>query len=77
MPNVPCNSEGSRLMRLFLNRIRDHPFKTSASFKGEGVKNLPNLLTDSSKKTADLMKEIMDKSLIILTVKSMVVKVFI
>ena len=28
----------------------DHPFKTSAFFRGEGVKNLPNLPTDSSKK---------------------------
>ena len=35
--------------------IWDHPFKTSAFFsgRGEGVKNLPNLPTDSSKKTAD------------------------
>ena len=31
-------------------RIRDHPFKTSAFFRGGGVKNWPNLLTDSSKK---------------------------
>ena len=30
--------------------LRDHPFKTLAFFRGEGVKNLPNLLTDSSKK---------------------------
>ena len=29
---------------------RDHPFKTSASFRGEGIKNLPNLPTDNSKK---------------------------
>ena len=28
----------------------DHPFKTSALFRGGGVKNLPNLPTDSSKK---------------------------
>ena len=28
----------------------DHPFKTSASFRGEGVKNWSNLPTDSSKK---------------------------
>ena len=28
----------------------DHPFKTSTFFRGEGVKNLPNLPTDSSKK---------------------------
>ena len=33
--------------------IRDHPFKTSAFFRVVGVKNLPNLPTDSSKKTAD------------------------
>ena len=32
------------------NSLRDHPFKTSAFFRGEGVKNLPNLPTDSSKK---------------------------
>ena len=30
--------------------LRDHPFKTSACSRGEGVKNLPNLPTDSSKK---------------------------
>ena len=29
---------------------RDHPFKTSAFLKGGGVKNLPNLSTDSTKK---------------------------
>ena len=29
---------------------RDHPFKTSAFFRGRGVKNWPNLPTDSSKK---------------------------
>ena len=28
----------------------DHPFKTSAFLRGEGVKNWPNLTTDSSKK---------------------------
>ena len=28
----------------------DHPFKTSTFFRGEGVKSLPNLPTDSSKK---------------------------
>ena len=32
---------------------RDYPFKTSAFLWGEGVKNWPNLPTDSSKKTAD------------------------
>ena len=31
-------------------RLRDHPFKTSACFRGGGVKNLPNLPTDSTKK---------------------------
>ena len=30
--------------------IWDHPFRTSALFRGGGVKNLPNLPTDSSKK---------------------------
>ena len=30
--------------------LRDHPSKTSAFFRGGGVKNLPNLLMDSSKK---------------------------
>ena len=34
---------------LILN-LRDHSFKTSASLKGAGVKNLPNLPKDSSKK---------------------------
>ena len=29
---------------------RDPPFKTSAFFRGGGVKNLSNLPTDSSKK---------------------------
>ena len=28
----------------------DHPFKTSARLRGGGVKNWPNLPTDSSKK---------------------------
>ena len=32
------------------HRIRDHPFKTSACLRGGGVKNWPNLPTDSSKK---------------------------
>ena len=35
------------------NVLRDHPFKTSVFFRGRGVKNLPNLPTDSSKKTAN------------------------
>ena len=30
--------------------VRDHPFKTSALFRGGRVKNLPNLQTDSTKK---------------------------
>ena len=30
--------------------IWDHPFKTSACLRGERVKNLPNLLTYSTKK---------------------------
>ena len=33
-----------------INAIRDHPFKTSAFFRGGGVKNLPNLPMNSSKK---------------------------
>ena len=33
-----------------LSFIRDHLFKTSAFLRGGGVKNLPNLPTDSSKK---------------------------
>ena len=32
--------------------VRDHPFKTSAFLRGVGVKNWPNLPTNSSKKTA-------------------------
>ena len=44
-----------RYTRFFFGKIciRDHPFKTSACLKGGGVKNWPNLPTDSSKKTAD------------------------
>ena len=34
----------------FYISFRDHPFKTSACLRGEGVKNLPNLSTDSTKK---------------------------
>ena len=30
--------------------LGDHPFKMSACSRGEGVKNLPNLQTDSTKK---------------------------
>ena len=36
------------------NPIRDHPFKTSACLRGGGVKNLPNLPTDSTKKLPTL-----------------------
>ena len=34
----------------FFRHIRDHPFKTSACSRGGGVKNLPNLPMDSTKK---------------------------
>ena len=37
-----------KFLHIFL--LWDHPSKTSALFKGGGVKNLPNLPTDSSKK---------------------------
>ena len=49
----------SREIRVIIDRTsphttmlphRDHPFKTLAFLGGGGVKNLPNLLTDSSKK---------------------------
>ena len=33
--------------------LKDNPFRTSAFFRGGGVKNWPNLATDSSKKTAE------------------------
>ena len=39
--------------RLYLRSIRDHPFKTSAYFRGGGIKNWPNLPMDNNKKTAD------------------------
>ena len=32
------------------DKLEDHSFKTSAFFKGGGVKTLPNLLMDNSKK---------------------------
>ena len=38
------------LILSFLTVLRDHPFKTSACLMGGGVKNLPNLTTDSIKK---------------------------
>ena len=34
--------------------IRDHPFKTLAFFRGGGVKNWPNLPTDSTKELPTL-----------------------
>ena len=34
---------------LVFNLQRDHPFKTLACLKAGGVKNLPNLPTDSTK----------------------------
>ena len=40
----------SELQNHFFGRLRDHPFKASAFFLGGGVKNLPNLPMDSSKK---------------------------
>ena len=40
---------GSCLVKLS-TLVRDHPFKTSAHLRGGGVKNWPNLPTDSSKK---------------------------
>ena len=38
------------LLSITENLLRDHPFKTSAYSRGGGVKNLPNLPTDSTKK---------------------------
>ena len=35
---------------IIANPLGDHPFKTSAFFRGGVVKNLPNLPTDSSNK---------------------------
>ena len=35
---------------IFEKLVWDHPFKMSAFFRGRGVKHLPNLPTDSSKK---------------------------
>ena len=39
-----------KLGKINWDLIRDHPFKTSAFFREEGVKNLPNLPKDSNKK---------------------------
>ena len=36
--------------RTTIKIIREHPFKTSAFLRGEGVKNWSNLPTNSSKK---------------------------
>ena len=38
------------LLDLMICFIRDHPFKTSAYFRGVVVKTSPNLLTDNGKK---------------------------
>ena len=38
------------LMKPLTMPVRDHPFKMSACLRGGGVKNLPNLPTDSTKK---------------------------
>ena len=40
----------SNFSGLFGCVVRDHPFKTSACSRGGGVKNLPNLPTDSTEK---------------------------
>ena len=36
--------------KTYQDPVGDHPFKTSAFFRGGGVKNFPNLPTDTSKK---------------------------
>ena len=46
----PDQLRPSSFFRLHRRKHRDHPFKTSACFRGGGVKNLPNLPTDSTKK---------------------------
>ena len=43
-------SEAKNGIDLLKQVFRDHPFKTSACFRGGGVKNLPNLPMDSTKK---------------------------
>ena len=50
--NIKSPSYFHQIMNIFLMRfcVRDHPFKTSACSRGGGVKNLPNLPTDSTKK---------------------------
>ena len=45
-----CIIFGIAILAIIVNAIRDHPFKTSACLRGGGVKNLPNLPTDSTKK---------------------------
>ena len=51
MEETWSNDKWSYLFKVGNFRLfRDHPFKTSALLRGGGVKNLPNLLTDSSKK---------------------------
>ena len=39
-----------KIKEFFGCELWDHPFKTSACLRGGGVKNWPNLPTDSSKK---------------------------
>jgi hypothetical protein len=46
----PLLVSDNRSLLSYCTVIGDHPFKTSAFFRGGGVKNLPNLPTDSSKK---------------------------
>ena len=56
-PHTGCKLENKRV-KCGGMKLRDHPFKASVFFRVGGVKNLPNLLTDSSKKTADGKVEI-------------------
>jgi hypothetical protein len=53
---IPPSEYTKKLKRDFSKNgphsFRDHPLKTSAFFRGEGVKNWPKLPIDSSKKTA-------------------------
>ena len=45
-----CDGKGKKFRSDQIFLFRDHPFKTSACSRGRGVKNLPNLPTDSTKK---------------------------
>ena len=56
--NQNARKSGNKCTEIFQRKWgtiwpRDHPFKTSACLRGGGVKNLPNLPTDSTKKTVD------------------------